>query len=76
VPAGTEAKVFAQFRVDLLPDGSVAATRLTKPSGLPGYDVAAENAIRRCDPFPRPRDGVVPKEGVVVEMYPVETQPQ
>jgi colicin import membrane protein len=74
VPAGTDAKVHAQFRIELLPDGTVASARLTKSSGLPGYDVAAENAIRRCDPFPRPADGVIPRGGVLVDMYPVDAE--
>ncbi|HEU0202717.1 MAG TPA: cell envelope integrity protein TolA [Burkholderiaceae bacterium] len=74
VPAGTDAKVHAQFRIELLPDGAVASARLMKSSGLPGYDVAAENAIRQCDPFPRPADGVIPRGGILVDMYPVESE--
>jgi colicin import membrane protein len=73
VPAGTDAKAYARFHVELLPDGTVAATRLLKSSGLVGYDIAAESAIRRCDPFPRPSDGVIPRGGVDVDMYPVES---
>lgn len=71
VPAGTSPTVHAEFRVELLPDGSVAAVRLVRASGLPGYDAAAERAIRRCDPFPRKRDGSVERV-VAVRMSPVE----
>jgi len=71
VPEGTSTGVAALFRVELLPDGTVADVRLVKPSGLPGYDAAAERAIRRCDPFPRPLEG--PFERLLeVDMRPVE----
>lgn len=71
VPDGTSPNVFAEFRVDLLPDGSVAGVRLLRASGLPGYDAAAERAIRRCDPFPRPRDGRVERT-IELRMAPVD----
>ena len=71
VPAGTAASVYADFRVELLPDGAVASVRLVRASGLPGYDEAAERAIRRCDPFPRKRDGTLDRT-IDVRMYPVE----
>lgn len=73
VPDGTSPGVYAEFRVDLLPDGSVAGVRLLRPSGLPGYDAAAERAIRRCDPFPRPRDGRIERT-IDLRMAPVDTQ--
>jgi colicin import membrane protein len=73
VPAGTSPTVHADFRVELLPDGSVAAVRLLRASGLAGYDAAAERAIRRCDPFPRKRDGSVERV-VDVRMSPVEAR--
>jgi colicin import membrane protein len=71
VPEGTSSSVYADFRVELLPDGSVAAVRLVRASGLAGYDAAAERAIRRCDPFPRKRDGTLDRT-IDVRMYPVE----
>lgn len=71
VPEGTSANVYADFRVELLPDGAVAAVRLMRASGLAGYDAAAERAIRRCDPFPRKRDGTLDRT-IDVRMYPVE----
>ncbi len=71
VPEGTSAGVAALFRVELLPDGTVADVRLVKPSGLAGYDAAAERAIRRCDPFPRPLEGTFERV-LEVDMRPVE----
>jgi colicin import membrane protein len=71
VPEGTGTNVYADFRVELLPDGAVASVRLVRASGLAGYDAAAERAIRRCDPFPRKRDGTIDRT-IDVRMYPVE----
>ena len=71
VPEGTGANVYADFRVELLPDGAVGTVRLVRSSGLAGYDAAAERAIRRCDPFPRKRDGTIDRT-IDVRMYPVE----
>jgi colicin import membrane protein len=71
VPEGTGANVYAEFRIELLPDASVAGVRLTRTSGLPGYDAAAERAIRRCDPFPRKSDGTLDRT-IELRMYPVE----
>jgi colicin import membrane protein len=71
VPEGTPPTVTAEFRVELLPDASVASVALLKPSALPGYDAAAERAIRRCDPFPRKRDGTVDRT-IIVTLRPVE----
>lgn len=71
VPAGTSANVYADFRVELLPDGAVAAVRLVRASGLAGYDAAAERAILSCNPFPRRRDGTFDRS-VDVRLRPVE----
>jgi colicin import membrane protein len=74
VPEGTSDQIYAEFKVELLPTGEqAAAPQLTKPSGLPGYDDAAERAIIRCDPFPRDRDGTVPRS-FTLKMYPTETR--
>lgn len=73
VAEGTSPAVYADFRVELLPDGSVAGVRLLRASGLSGYDAAAERAIRRCDPFPRKRDGSIDR-AIDVRMYPVEAR--
>lgn len=63
VPDGTKPRQFvAEFEVTLLPTGEqVGAPKLVKASGLPAYDQAVERAIRRCDPFPRPKDGPMPR---------------
>jgi colicin import membrane protein len=61
-PTGAPPDTQAEFEVDLLPDGSQAgAPKMTKPSGLPAYDAAVDRAIRKCDPFPRPDNGPVPR---------------
>jgi colicin import membrane protein len=73
VPEGTSAAVYADFRVELLPDGSVNGVRPLRPSGLANYDAAAERAIRRCDPFPRKRDGSIDRT-IDVRMYPAEAR--
>ncbi len=63
VPEGTKPRQFiAEFEVTLLPTGEQAgAPKLLKASGLAAYDQAVERAIRRCDPFPRPKEGAVPR---------------
>lgn len=73
VPPGTAAGIYAEFRVELLPDASVAGLRLVRASGLAGYDAAAERAIRRCDPFPRKRDGSLDRT-IDIRMFPVESR--
>ena len=60
VPDGMSADVRAEFSVELLPTGEQVAVRLMRSSNLPGFDAAAERAIRRCDPMPRKNDGTVP----------------
>lgn len=45
----------AEFRVTLLPDGSVLwPPKLIKPSGNAAYDSAVERAIKKSDPLPLP----------------------
>jgi colicin import membrane protein len=74
VPEGTSDQIYAEFKLDLLPTGEQAAPpKLNKSSGLPGYDGAAERAIMRCDPFPRDKDGTVPRS-FTLRMYPAETR--
>ena len=73
VPDATSDKIYAQFRIEVLPTGEQAGVRLVKPSGLAGYDAAAERAIRRCDPIPRKRDGTVERT-IVLDMFPVESK--
>jgi colicin import membrane protein len=47
----------AEFALSILPDGSIASLRLVRSSGIPAWDQAAERAIRRADPLPRPPPG-------------------
>jgi colicin import membrane protein len=64
----------AVFDVMLLPTGEqTGAPRLIKGSGLAAYDQAVERAIRRCDPFPPPREGTMPRS-VRLLFDPVETR--
>jgi colicin import membrane protein len=47
----------AEFDVRLQPNGKIASVKLIKSSGVPAWDLAAERAIRRTDPFPCPNTG-------------------
>jgi TonB family protein len=46
---------------------------LLKASGLPSFDQAVERAIRRCEPFPRPREGAMPRS-LRLTFDPVDTR--
>jgi len=74
VPDDVSPSAEADFAVELLPTGDLASVRLTKPSGLPGYDEAAERAIRRCDPFPRPIGDTPMPRNLVLQLKPTESQ--
>lgn len=64
----------AIFEVMLLPTGEqTGAPRLIKASGLGTYDQAVERAIRRCDPFPPPKERTMPRS-VRLSFDPVETR--
>ena len=64
----------AEFEVVLLPTGEQASVpKLLKGSGLATYDQAVERAIRRCDPFPPPKEGTMPRS-VSLRFDPVETR--
>ena len=64
----------AVFEVMLLPTGEqTGAPRLIRASGLAPYDQAVERAIRRCDPFPPPKEGTMPRS-VRLSFDPVETR--
>jgi colicin import membrane protein len=52
----------AVFIVTLSPDCSIMSVRLKRSSGLPSWDQAAERAIARSDPFPKPRSGRCERE--------------
>jgi len=74
VPEGTKPRQFiAEFEVTLLPTGEQAgAPKLLKASGLAAYDQAVERAIRRCDPFPRPKEGGAVPRSIPLIFDPVE----
>lgn len=75
VPEGVQPRQYvADFEVQLLPTGEqVGAPKLLKSSGLAAYDQAVERAIRRCDPFPRPREGTMPSS-LRLRFDPVDTR--
>ena len=74
VPDGVPRTVYAEFLVELLPTGEQAAEpRLIKPSGLPGFDEAAQRAILRTDPFPKRDDGTVPRS-LSLQLYPQDAR--
>jgi colicin import membrane protein len=75
LPDGVKPKQYvAEFEVQLLPTGEQATTpKLLKSSGLGAYDQAVERAIRRCDPFPRPREGAMPRS-LRLTFDPVDTR--
>ncbi|MDR6887323.1 MULTISPECIES: cell envelope integrity protein TolA [Variovorax] len=47
----------AEFEVHLAPDGTIVGVKLTKSSGLPSWDEAAERGLRKTDKLPRDNDG-------------------
>lgn len=56
VPPGIDGNPQAEFEVKLLKNGTVAAVRLTRSSGVPAYDKAVERAIELAQPLPTPED--------------------
>lgn len=75
VPDGVQPKQHvAEFEVQLLPTGEQATSpKLLKASGLASFDQAVERAIRRCEPFPRPREGAMPRS-LRLTFDPVDTR--
>jgi colicin import membrane protein len=47
----------AEFEVNLAPDGTIVGVKLTKSSGLPAWDEAAERGLHKTDKLPRDTDG-------------------
>ncbi len=60
LPANVDGNAPAEYKVDLLPDGSVAGMRLMKSSGVPGFDEAVRRAIEKSQPYPKDKTGKVP----------------
>ncbi len=49
----------ATFRVDQLPTGEIMSVSLVKSSGVPEFDRAVENGIKKASPLPKKKDGTV-----------------
>ena len=49
----------AAFRVEQLPTGEIMSVRLVKSSGVPEFDRAVENGIKKASPLPKKKDGTV-----------------
>lgn len=49
----------AVFRVEQLPTGEVMSVRLVKSSGVPEFDRAVENGIKKASPLPKKKNGTV-----------------
>ncbi|WP_091873755.1 cell envelope integrity protein TolA [Massilia yuzhufengensis] len=49
----------AVFKVDQLPTGEIMSVRLVKSSGVPEFDRAVENGIKKASPLPKKKDGTV-----------------
>lgn len=63
VPAGLSGNPEVVYLIELLPDGSLRRPPVRKKSsGLPGFDEAVFRAIQKSAPFPRDKDGKVPRE--------------
>jgi colicin import membrane protein len=60
VPEGLASNPPVEVAVNLLPDGSLAGVRVTKPSGVPGFDEAVTRAIEKSQPYPKDKSGSVP----------------
>jgi len=49
----------AIFKVEQLPTGEIMSVRLAKSSGVPEFDRAVENGIKKASPLPKKKDGTV-----------------
>lgn len=50
------------FKIDQLPSGEILGVKLLKSSGVPAFDDAVENAIRKSSPLPKKKDGSFERE--------------
>jgi len=60
VPGELSANPAVEYTVELLPDGSVRSITKRRTSGIPGFDEAVLQAIKKSEPFPPDKDGRVP----------------
>jgi colicin import membrane protein len=49
----------AVFKVEQVPTGEIMSVRLVKSSGVPEFDRAVENGIKKASPLPKKKDGTV-----------------
>lgn len=72
-PASAKSGQFvASFEVRLLRNGMQSGRpKLMKTSGLTAFDAAVERAILKCDPFPKPDTGDVPRS-IILNFDPVD----
>ncbi len=61
MPPDVPESATAEFKVTLLPDGSVLEAVLLRSSGNKAYDDAAERAIHKAEPLPIPKDAGLQK---------------
>ena len=62
VPAHLKPKQYtAQMDVQLRSNGEIQKIQF-HPSGLTGFDVAVQRAVKKCDPFPRVPGIPIPSE--------------
>jgi colicin import membrane protein len=65
-PDGLTGNPTVEYRVELLPDGSLRGLpRKLKSSGVPGFDEAVQRAIEKSAPFPADKSGAVPSGFIV-----------
>jgi colicin import membrane protein len=61
VPGNLDGNPAVEYAIELLPDGTLRTRpRMLKPSGVPGFDEAVLNAIKKSEPFPKDSTGKVP----------------
>lgn len=68
MPPGVSDDARAEFRVTLLPGGSVLSAEMKKSSGNAAYDSAVERAIYKSDPLPLPPDAAMFKDFRILEL--------
>ena len=66
IPTNLQGNPKATFLVSVQPDCTINKVQLTRSSGVPAWDEAAERGIKRTDPLPRRPDGTCPSELEIV----------
>lgn len=74
VPSSTRRRQFiAEYQVNLLPNGErIGDPKQLKSSGWAAYDRAVENAIIKCQPFPKPEPGFNVPRAIHLTFDPVD----